>query len=980
MASAMPVEQKKLPEKALRAGFENLYLKASPLTNKQHMRYKRAVQKYMLIPQKGPHKYAMLNLLGVLQYQDGKTNESIKSFESILKEDGTNLNALASLEYIYRELFCVSKAEQYKRKSEELMGGNEPSIEERKRRGRCFFEQGYMIAFDVHETTKPERRGKVCVRAHESYMQAWQEAGDLVDEVERTEWCFFIAHNLSQICHNQPVLESLNKNLDEDSAFEMVIKLFKKVIKGKDSHYKAQGWLHLGCVLSSRKRKQKNTESDTITLNSAEKAIHHHTHSQQAAQDGFNKFCAFIDFELQGKPQHGITDIMKKNHLEEYYNNPELCFLLAKRNTPKRTDILNRYAKFLSQRNNKDSRDFEEAKTLLLKSIKLDNGDSNWFAYLLMGDMFKHRYVSQWYAKVNMGKGQLPEKTMAATAQRYYKEAVERNPTPQLYANLAEISHFLGINERREVIDEDQMLDAVINFKHALESLDGEKDPSIHQRRGRCLRDFDQEKSAVESFKKAVETQEPESTHIYSFRWLIDILAQWCQKNKQMLRDINGVEAKSPENNSVNQSENNSEHAVKAACKKTKGELQYWFSEGCKKFKKKNLDEEIQRFWNPKDQKITSCPDVMVDLYSDLLQNKKKTLADRLKKGLSDLLAHYENSTNQTRPDPSEVQAGAPVSRDEVQTGAPVSRDEVQAGAPVSGDEAASKMLNVEVTQTEAGTDVLPAGSNQKEFFLGYVRKLDEIDEEFERKADRVAKTTEDTENAEGTKRSNESQQVVPCNQDSPPTPPASTSSCEESSSAPAPSTEDKKTKDPGKVTDFEENVIQKDLNLENKKVERCDSNSESIPPPPCKAKNKKGKLYDFYVIYSEEEDSDWVSYHLLTTLEGTKGFKGCVRERDFIPGTDYVDSIVESIKNSFKVLVIISGKKTNDKWYNYEVDQAIHQKLDSELDSFVIPICREDANKSDVPLKLKTVIACSMVSAHDWEKLERALDDDNSQ
>ncbi|XP_013418613.1 uncharacterized protein LOC106179500 [Lingula anatina] len=913
------------------------------------MRYKRAIQKYMLTLQTGPHKYGMLNLLGVLQYQDGKTNESIKSFESILKEDGENLNALANLEYVYRELSCVSKAEQYKKKLEELMGGEEPSDEERKRRGRCLFEQGYMIAFDVNVTTKQEKRSKVCARAHKSYMQAWQEAGDLIDEVERTEWCFFIAHNLSQIYRNQSVLESIE--LNKDSAFMLIIKLLHKVTKGKDNHYKAQGWLHLGCVLGNVfiENSKKHTEAETISHISAEKTMQQHN-QQQALQDDFSKLSAYIDSKQQEKPKTDVhvPNFIKENGLLEYFKEPELCFFWAEKYAPERTDTLNRYANYLKKRDDKDSRDFEKAETLLLKSIELDDGESNWFAYLLMGNMYKDLYRNKWYDKVLWGKGELPEKELGMAAQQYYKEAVKRNPTPQLYANLAEISHFLGINERREVIDEDQILEAVINFKHALESLDGEKDPSIHQRRGRCLKDFDQEKSAVESFKKAIETQKHKSNQTYSFRWLIDILAQWCQKNKQRLRDVDVEEAKSPENNSVNQSENISEHAkAKAACKKTRGELQYWFGEGCDKFQQKTLDKEIQRFWNPKDDKITSCPDVMVDLYSDLLQNNKKMLADRLKKGLSDLLAHYENSTNQPRPGPGEAQTDA----------------------PVSGDKAASKMLNVEVTQTEAEADVLPAGSNLKEFFSDYVRKLDEVDKEFERKA--MAKTTEDTENAEGTEKSSESQQVVPCEQDLPPTPPVPPSSSEESSSAPAPCTEEKKTKDAQTMTDSEEN-----LHLQNKKFERCDSTLESIPPPPRNAKNKKGKLYDFYVIYSEE-DSDWVSYHLLTTLEGTQGFKGCVKERDFIPGTLILKSILESIENSFKVLVIFSSRKPDDM-YEYEVDQAVLQRLDSKQNSFIIPICRE--SKTDVPKKLKDVNACFMVSAHDWEKLERALDDDNAQ
>ncbi|KAJ7382989.1 hypothetical protein OS493_031491 [Desmophyllum pertusum] len=72
-----------------------------------------------------------------------------------------------------------------------------------------------------------------------------------------------------------------------------------------------------------------------------------------------------------------------------------------------------------------------------------------------------------------------------------------------------------------------------------------------------------------------------------------------------------------------------------------------------------------------------------------------------------------------------------------------------------------------------------------------------------------------------------------------------------------------------------------------------------SYPPPE----------YKFYVfIIFNKEDTYWVKGKLLPFLEVKHHFKCCIHYRDFMPGTNFMDSMADSVYNSYKIIAVLSS------------------------------------------------------------------------
>ncbi|VDI54286.1 Hypothetical predicted protein, partial [Mytilus galloprovincialis] len=59
-----------------------------------------------------------------------------------------------------------------------------------------------------------------------------------------------------------------------------------------------------------------------------------------------------------------------------------------------------------------------------------------------------------------------------------------------------------------------------------------------------------------------------------------------------------------------------------------------------------------------------------------------------------------------------------------------------------------------------------------------------------------------------------------------------------------------------------------------------------------------------------------------------------CIADRDFIPGNSILDNIIDAIKKSYKVILILTDHFVTSNWCQYEADQAIIKSLN--LDSNV--------------------------------------------
>ncbi|XP_078703828.1 uncharacterized protein LOC144928917 [Branchiostoma floridae x Branchiostoma belcheri] len=144
------------------------------------------------------------------------------------------------------------------------------------------------------------------------------------------------------------------------------------------------------------------------------------------------------------------------------------------------------------------------------------------------------------------------------------------------------------------------------------------------------------------------------------------------------------------------------------------------------------------------------------------------------------------------------------------------------------------------------------------------------------------------------------------------------------------------------------------------------------IPLALAKARNTKGFKYDFFVIHSAK-DEEWVNYTLLAYLEGEHHLKGCIAERDFKLGEYVLDNITLAIKESAKVLVILTPDMVQSKWCKHEMKDALHAKVEEETET-VIPVLQKDC---EVPDEIKNIIYLDALENFDWEHLLRDIQSD---
>jgi hypothetical protein len=76
---------------------------------------------------------------------------------------------------------------------------------------------------------------------------------------------------------------------------------------------------------------------------------------------------------------------------------------------------------------------------------------------------------------------------------------------------------------------------------------------------------------------------------------------------------------------------------------------------------------------------------------------------------------------------------------------------------------------------------------------------------------------------------------------------------------------------------------------------------------------------FDIFVSYASE-DAVWVYQHLAPELEGRRGLRLCLCERDFIPGRNIVDNIETFVARSRKVLMVFSRHFARSPWCQFEL------------------------------------------------------------
>jgi hypothetical protein len=103
--------------------------------------------------------------------------------------------------------------------------------------------------------------------------------------------------------------------------------------------------------------------------------------------------------------------------------------------------------------------------------------------------------------------------------------------------------------------------------------------------------------------------------------------------------------------------------------------------------------------------------------------------------------------------------------------------------------------------------------------------------------------------------------------------------------------------------------------------------------------------VYDGFVVYCDE-DSEWVHEKLIPVLEEENEYRLCIHYRDFQPGRLIVDNIVENMKESRKVILVMSNAFARSEWCQFEVLLARDRFLKTGCDTLVTVLLEDISNR----------------------------------
>ncbi|XP_063429979.1 toll-like receptor 4 [Mytilus trossulus] len=113
---------------------------------------------------------------------------------------------------------------------------------------------------------------------------------------------------------------------------------------------------------------------------------------------------------------------------------------------------------------------------------------------------------------------------------------------------------------------------------------------------------------------------------------------------------------------------------------------------------------------------------------------------------------------------------------------------------------------------------------------------------------------------------------------------------------------------------------------------------------------------FDAFISYADH-DRQFVINRLIE-LEQKKGKRLCIHHRDFIPGNEIAENIINGIHHSKKTICVITREFLRSTWCNYEFNIARTEGICSrERENIIIVILMEDIPFKEIPIRIMEVI-----------------------
>ena len=139
--------------------------------------------------------------------------------------------------------------------------------------------------------------------------------------------------------------------------------------------------------------------------------------------------------------------------------------------------------------------------------------------------------------------------------------------------------------------------------------------------------------------------------------------------------------------------------------------------------------------------------------------------------------------------------------------------------------------------------------------------------------------------------------------------------------------------------------------------------------------------MFDAFVCY-HADDIDWIIHSLLPNIEYEDGFKLCLHHRNWLPGIDIAENIVESIEMSRKTILVLTNKFAQSRWCQLETALAQHAYLNDNRD-VIIMVLLEPIKSENMTARLHSLIQTKTYiewTKHEigqalfWKRVRRAL------
>ena len=393
-----------------------------------------------------PIRHAVRNFIAMLYYCTDKKHKAIEFWEMVVREDPKNLNAMKDLSTAYSRLRDKNKSAEWRSRlatlKQKISGDEETMVN-----ARCLAEQAYAFCWDIQ--TNVTKSVETMKKNVERYKLALQHAGNLISKEEKEDWYLGIGQAYERLAHVHFRSPTKRKNLKYTEYLQCIDK----------------AGIYLHFCLTSSDNKLHTTEAWVVMGNA-------------------------LTRPKTFKPEF-IPDFLQENYREEWHD-PTLCYVKALSLDPDNAWILGRcgHQYFLTQR-------YQDAITVLDKSIGIDESVSNWFAYEVRSKVYNA--LSRKESNPDIKRQYLLKAEKDA---EFSESHTVRTWSQQTQGEIAHSLSRCSVSSEEESHYTRKALDM---FSRSFEIQTSSTVCDVHLKHGRFLLDQDRW-SAIQSFKMAYST------------------------------------------------------------------------------------------------------------------------------------------------------------------------------------------------------------------------------------------------------------------------------------------------------------------------------------------------------------------------------------------------------------------------------------------------------------------------------------------